>query len=51
VSPSATLLAGHGCHTYQGYLFSRPLPLGDFWTARLRRSDHGPSSLDAGDQA
>ena len=23
-------LAGHGCHAYQGYLFSRPLPLEDF---------------------
>ena len=23
-------LASHGCHTYQGYLFSRPLPLGEF---------------------
>ena len=24
------VLAGHGCHAYQGYLFSRPLPLADF---------------------
>lgn len=24
------LLAGIGCHCYQGYLFSRPLPIGDF---------------------
>ena len=23
-------LAAQGCHTYQGYLFSRPLPLTDF---------------------
>jgi len=23
-------LTGHGCHAYQGYLFSRPLPLADF---------------------
>jgi len=23
-------LAHHGCHTYQGYLFSRPAPLADF---------------------
>ncbi|RTL54328.1 MAG: EAL domain-containing protein [Rhodocyclaceae bacterium] len=23
-------LADHGCHVYQGYLFSRPLPLDDF---------------------
>ncbi len=23
-------LASHGCHAYQGYLFSRPLPLADF---------------------
>ena len=23
-------LARHGCHAYQGYLFSRPLPLADF---------------------
>ncbi|MHB8666176.1 MAG: bifunctional diguanylate cyclase/phosphodiesterase [Burkholderiales bacterium] len=23
-------LARHGCHAYQGYLFSRPLPLGEF---------------------
>jgi len=23
-------LASHGCHAYQGYLFSRPLPLGAF---------------------
>jgi diguanylate cyclase (GGDEF)-like protein/PAS domain S-box-containing protein len=25
-----TYLAGLGCHTFQGYLFSRPLPLGEF---------------------
>ncbi|MGB6192908.1 MAG: EAL domain-containing protein [Terracidiphilus sp.] len=25
-----TYLAGLGCHTFQGYLFSKPLPLGDF---------------------
>jgi len=25
-------LAGHGCHAYQGYLFSRPLPLAEFET-------------------
>jgi diguanylate cyclase (GGDEF)-like protein/PAS domain S-box-containing protein len=24
------VLAGQGCHAYQGYLFSRPLPLADF---------------------
>jgi EAL domain-containing protein (putative c-di-GMP-specific phosphodiesterase class I) len=24
------VLAAQGCHTYQGYLFSRPLPLADF---------------------
>ncbi|MDP3037676.1 MAG: EAL domain-containing protein, partial [Rhodocyclaceae bacterium] len=23
-------LADHGCHAYQGYLFSRPLPLAEF---------------------
>ncbi len=23
-------LARHGCHAYQGYLFSRPLPLDEF---------------------
>jgi EAL domain-containing protein (putative c-di-GMP-specific phosphodiesterase class I) len=23
-------LARHGCHAYQGYLFSRPLPLEQF---------------------
>jgi EAL domain-containing protein (putative c-di-GMP-specific phosphodiesterase class I) len=25
-------LAHQGCHSYQGYLFSRPLPLADFET-------------------
>jgi len=25
-------LAGHGCHAYQGYLFSRPLPSDEFAT-------------------
>jgi diguanylate cyclase (GGDEF)-like protein/PAS domain S-box-containing protein len=25
-----TYLAGLGCHTFQGYLFSKPLPLGEF---------------------
>jgi EAL domain-containing protein (putative c-di-GMP-specific phosphodiesterase class I) len=25
-----SFLAQNGCHAYQGYLFSRPLPLGDF---------------------
>ena len=24
------LLTGHGCHSFQGYLYSRPLPLDDF---------------------
>jgi len=24
------LLTGHGCYSFQGYLYSRPLPLGDF---------------------
>jgi len=23
-------LASHGCHAYQGYLFSRPLPIDEF---------------------
>jgi EAL domain-containing protein (putative c-di-GMP-specific phosphodiesterase class I) len=23
-------LAGHGCHAYQGYLFSRPIPSAQF---------------------
>ncbi|TFH86715.1 EAL domain-containing protein [Billgrantia azerbaijanica] len=30
-------LAAHGCHAYQGYLFSRPLPLGEL-TALLETS-------------
>ena len=29
-------LAGQGCHAYQGYLFSRPLPLGEFEAFVLR---------------
>jgi len=28
--PQREFLAHHGCHAYQGYLFSRPLPLHDF---------------------
>ncbi|MBY0409240.1 MAG: EAL domain-containing protein, partial [Burkholderiaceae bacterium] len=32
------LLAHHGCYAYQGYLFSRPLPLPDFeaWVAQQK---------------
>jgi len=28
--PQRDLLASKGCHTYQGYLFSRPIPVADF---------------------
>ena len=28
--PQREFLAVHGCHAYQGYLYSRPLPLADF---------------------
>ena len=33
-------LAMHGCHSYQGYFFSRPLPLADFeaYARQLRRA-------------
>jgi EAL domain-containing protein (putative c-di-GMP-specific phosphodiesterase class I) len=30
-------LAIHGCHHYQGYLFSKPLPLQDFESLLLNR--------------
>ncbi len=30
-------LAGHGCHAYQGYFFSRPLPLDGFEAFATRR--------------
>jgi diguanylate cyclase (GGDEF)-like protein/PAS domain S-box-containing protein len=34
-----SFLAGAGCHAYQGYLFSRPLPVADFETfARTTRT-------------
>jgi len=32
------LLAEVGCHSYQGYLLSRPVPIGDFETLLLRNS-------------
>jgi EAL domain-containing protein (putative c-di-GMP-specific phosphodiesterase class I) len=32
-------LASLGCHSYQGYLFSRPLPIVEF-EARLQKSNH-----------
>ncbi len=32
------LLAGAGCHTYQGYLFGKPVPLAQFELA-LRQAD------------
>lgn len=32
-------LASLGCHSYQGYLFSRPLPIFEF-EARLQKSNH-----------
>jgi EAL domain-containing protein (putative c-di-GMP-specific phosphodiesterase class I) len=38
-------LARHGCHAYQGYLFSRPLPLPAF-EALVRRPDSGQISAD-----
>ncbi len=31
-------LASHGCHAYQGYLFSRPVPLADF--EQLLNAEH-----------
>jgi EAL domain-containing protein (putative c-di-GMP-specific phosphodiesterase class I) len=34
------LLADMGCHTYQGYLFSRPLPLADFMQFTDRTTSH-----------
>ncbi|MBL8408195.1 MAG: EAL domain-containing protein [Candidatus Accumulibacter sp.] len=36
-------LAAQGCHTYQGYLFSRPLPLADFEV--FLQSSHSLHSL------
>ena len=27
---TVSLISHHGCHIYQGYLFSRPLPLAEF---------------------
>ena len=32
-------LASLGCHTYQGYLFSRPVPVADF-ELLVQRHDH-----------
>lgn len=42
------ILAGQGCHVYQGYLFSRPLPAEGFEEFALRSfipnySDHRPA--------
>jgi EAL domain-containing protein (putative c-di-GMP-specific phosphodiesterase class I) len=34
-------LASAGCHAYQGYLFSRPLPLNEF--EKFARSAYGSS--------
>jgi EAL domain-containing protein (putative c-di-GMP-specific phosphodiesterase class I) len=28
--PQRDFLAASGCHAYQGYFFSRPLPVSDF---------------------
>ena len=35
-----TLLASQGCHAYQGYLFSRPLPLSDFEAWVIQKNAH-----------
>jgi diguanylate cyclase (GGDEF)-like protein/PAS domain S-box-containing protein len=34
----ADFLASHGCHAYQGYFYSRPLPLTDFERLACRRA-------------
>ncbi len=36
-------LASHGCHAYQGYLFSRPVPLKEFdqFQSRVRETSQG----------
>jgi len=35
--PQADFLARHGCDAMQGYLFARPMPIGDWLTAARRR--------------
>jgi EAL domain-containing protein (putative c-di-GMP-specific phosphodiesterase class I) len=40
-----TLLQGMGCHCFQGYLFSRPLPLPAFEASLLSALQHTPSHL------
>ena len=38
-APQRDFLAAHGCHAYQGYLVSPPLPLAQFESRILRHSD------------
>jgi diguanylate cyclase (GGDEF)-like protein/PAS domain S-box-containing protein len=43
-----SFLAGAGCHAYQGYLFSRPLPVAGFEAFALQRSHGKSASLRVG---
>jgi diguanylate cyclase (GGDEF)-like protein/PAS domain S-box-containing protein len=52
------VLAGQGCHDYQGYLFSRPLPHDEFeqlakrsWTAQQAQGDDARALIRAGVEA
>ncbi|MBC7454536.1 MAG: EAL domain-containing protein [Massilia sp.] len=44
-APQRDFLAAHGCHAYQGYLFSQPVPLDQFETRRLRCGAHAAAAV------
>jgi EAL domain-containing protein (putative c-di-GMP-specific phosphodiesterase class I) len=44
IQAQADFLAAHACHAYQGYLFSRPVPLKDFEILVLKQTVNAVAS-------